>query len=63
MLQFCSLEQMSSSLSQETKLRKEDNAMKMTYEKPELEVVFVEAEERLMNDPDLGTEDTSFAPF
>jgi hypothetical protein len=37
--------------------------MKMTYEKPELEVVFVEAEERLMNDPDLGTEDTSFAPF
>lgn len=63
MLQFCSLEQMSSLLSQETKLRKEDNAMKMTYEKPELEVVFVEAEERLMNDPDLGTEDTSFAPF
>ena len=63
MLQFCSLEQMSSLLSQETKLRKEDNAMKMTYEKPELEVVFVEAEERLMNDPSLGTEDTSFAPF
>ena len=37
--------------------------MKTTYEQPKLEVVFVEAEERLMNDPDLGTEDTSFAPF
>jgi len=37
--------------------------MKMTYEKPELEVVFVEAEERLMNDPNLGTEDTSLPPF
>ena len=63
MLQFCSPEQRQNSLSQETKLRKENNAMKTTYEQPKLEVVFVEAEERLMNDPDLGTEDTSFAPF
>ena len=37
--------------------------MKMTYEKPELEVVFVEAEERLMNDPDLGGDVVSFPDF
>ena len=37
--------------------------MKMTYEKPMLEVVFIEAVERLMNDPSLGGEDLSFAPF
>ena len=37
--------------------------MKMTYEKPMLEVVFVEAEEKLMNDPTLGGDEYSFAPF
>ena len=37
--------------------------MKMTYEKPELEVVFVEAEERLMNDPSLGGNEYSERPF
>lgn len=37
--------------------------MKMTYEKPMLEVVFIEAEERLMNDPILGGEEYSEIPF